>query len=238
MRNRALARWTLIAATLLCLGACAWLGRNADVSRKPGALRAVAHVDLSRYMGDWFVVANIPYFAENDCVDSLESYALRADGRIDNRFSCREKSFDAPMKRKLATIATVHDKSSNAEWRVPFFEIVRVRYVVIDLDPDYQWAVIGHPSRRYGWVLSRTRALPDATYKGILDRLRAQGYDTSKFARVPQREPASASTSQSLPFAFQSFQSFPFTQEGSTRELRCAYLFTQLGASIDPCQIG
>jgi apolipoprotein D and lipocalin family protein len=147
----------------------------------------VPHVDLSRYMGDWFVIANIPYFAEKNCFDSVESYALRADGRIDNWFTCREKSFDAPLKRKVTTIATVYDKQSNAEWRVPFFKALKIKYFVIDLDSDYQWAVIGHPSHRYGWIISRTRTLSEQTYLRILQRLGEQGYDPSTFVKVPQR---------------------------------------------------
>lgn len=180
-----------ITATLLALSACASMGGGTS----PGPLRPVAYVDLPRYMGGWYVFANIPYSAEKDCFDSVEGYALRPDGRIDNKFACRESSFDAPMKRKLTTIATVRDRQSNAEWRVPLFGVLRVKYYIIDLDPEYRWAVVGHPSRRYGWVLSRTRTLPEETYTGILQRLRKQGYDPAKFAKVPHssgepRDPA------------------------------------------------
>jgi apolipoprotein D and lipocalin family protein len=183
----------LAATALLALSGCVSMG--SDASSRP--LRPVAYVDLPRYMGGWFVIANIPYSAEKDCFDSVEGYALRPDGRIENKFACRDDSFDAPMKPKLKTVATVHDRTSNAEWRVPFFKVIRVKYLVIDLDPDYRWAVIGHPSRRYGWVISRTASLPDDTYSGILQRLREQGYDTAKFVKVPQwggdpRRPAGA----------------------------------------------
>ena len=112
-------------------------------------LRPVAHVDLPRYMGDWHVIANIPYFAEKNCVDSVESYALRSDGNIDNWFTCRNKSFDAPMKRKASALAVIDDKTSNAVWHVKFFKIFSVKYVVLDLDPMYQWVAVGHPSRNY-----------------------------------------------------------------------------------------
>jgi apolipoprotein D and lipocalin family protein len=182
MRDRTCLLRVLAVASLLTLSGCVAMGGAA--SSRP--LRPVERVDLQRYMGGWFVIANIPYFAEKDCFDSVEGYALLPDGRIDNRFACREKSFDAPMKPKLRTIATVRNQTSNAEWRVPFYGILRVKYFIIDLDPDYKWAVIGHPSRRYGWVISRTRALPDETYLGILRRLREQGYDSSKFVKVPQ----------------------------------------------------
>jgi apolipoprotein D and lipocalin family protein len=115
----------------------------------------------------------------------VEGSALRPDGRIDTRCACREKTYAAPMTPTLKTTATVYDRTSNAEWRVPFFRVVRVKYFVIDLDSDYRWAVVGHPSRRYGWILSRTRSLPDETYRGILERLRGQGYDPAKFVKVP-----------------------------------------------------
>jgi apolipoprotein D and lipocalin family protein len=182
---------------LLAVSGCASMGGE---SSRP--LRTVERVDLPRYMGGWFVIANIPYFAEKDCYDSVEGYALRADGRIENRFACRDRSFDAPMNEKARTIATVHDRTSNAEWRVPFYKVLRVKYLIIDLDPEYRWAVIGHPGRRYGWVLSRTRALPEDTYRGILERLREQGYDASKFVKVPQWGSDSNTSTDATPRTF------------------------------------
>ena len=169
---------------LMVLAAVAGCVSMGGKSARP--LKSVSYVDLPRYMGGWFIVANIPSSREKDCVDSIEGYAMRADGRIDNKFACREGSFSAPMRRRVNTIATVHDTQSNAEWRVPFYRVLNVKYVVVDLDPSYRWAVVGHPSRRYGWVLSRSRALPEETYAGIMKRLAAQGYDTRKFVRVPQ----------------------------------------------------
>jgi apolipoprotein D and lipocalin family protein len=166
----------LLAAAALCV-ACASV-------KEP--LQTVSHVDLSRYMGDWYVIANIPNFAERNCVDSIESYALRPDGDIDNWFSCRSKSFDAPMKRRATARAVVIDKTSNAIWSVKFFKVIPVKYLILDLDPNYQWVAVGHPSRRYGWIMARTKTLPQATYQQILSRLAGAGYDTGKFRKVPQ----------------------------------------------------
>ena len=149
-------------------------------------LKTVPHVELGRYMGDWNVLANIPYFAEKNCFDSVESYRARADGKIDNWFTCREKSFDAPMKRKATAVITVEDKTSNSVWSVRFFKLISVKYLILDVDPNYEWAVVGHPSRRYGWIFARAKSLPDATYRSILQRLSDQGYDTTKFSKVPQ----------------------------------------------------
>jgi apolipoprotein D and lipocalin family protein len=148
-------------------------------------LKTVPHVDLARYMGDWRVIANIPYWAEKDCVDSIETYWLLPDGTIGNSFQFRKKSFEAPQK-KLAFKAEVYNKETNAEWRVKFLPFVKVAYLVLDLDPNYQWTVVGHPSRKYGWIMARGTTMPDATYQGILERLKQHGYDPAKFVKVPQ----------------------------------------------------
>jgi apolipoprotein D and lipocalin family protein len=137
-------------------------------------------------MGDWYVIANIPYFAEKGCFDSVESYALREDGNIDNWFTCRKGSFDAPLERKGTALAVVKDKDSNAVWRIRFFKIISVQYLILDLDPNYQWVAVGHPSRRYGWVMGRSKTMPGLTYRQILQRLQSQGYDPAQFHKVPQ----------------------------------------------------
>ncbi len=162
-------------------------------------LKPVPHVDLPRYMGDWYVIANIPYFAEKGCVDSIESYALRDDGDIDNWFTCRKGSFSAPMKRKATAKAVVDDKVSNAVWHVKFFKVISVKYFILDLDPNYQWVAVGHPSRDYGWVMSRKKTLDEATYQEILSRLAGQGYDTSRFQKVPQQQGPAANAALTAP---------------------------------------
>lgn len=167
----------LLALPLLLVG-CASTGGQPP-------LRTVAHVDLDRYLGRWYVVANIPYILEKGKVASYDTYALRPDGRMQNDFTFRQGSFDAP-EQTWKGVAWVHDKTTNAEWRVRFIWPFAATYLVIDLDPEYRWAVIGHPSRSLLWVLARDRALPPYIYQGILDRAAAQGYDASRIAPVPQ----------------------------------------------------
>ena len=172
----------------ILLIACSALLASCATSRR-APLQTVKHVDIARYMGDWRVIANIPYIAEKDCVDSVESYALMNDGRIDNWFTYRKKSWNAPQK-KFTALAWVHTKSTNAEWRVRFFGLLTVPYLILDVDPQYRWTVVGHPSRDYGWIMARKRTMPEQTYQGILKRLAAQGYDPARFVKVPQTPPA------------------------------------------------
>jgi apolipoprotein D and lipocalin family protein len=173
----------LVAVCAVCLG-CACACR-----KKAAPLHTVAHVDLPRYMGHWRVIAEIPYFAERGAVDSVESYSLLPDGTIHNWFTCRKGSFAAPVK-KITAHAYVVNKDTNAEWRVKFLGgLISAPYLILDLDPDYHWTVVGHPSRNYGWIMAREKTLPEATYRGILDRLATQGYDVSRFEKVPQIPP-------------------------------------------------
>jgi apolipoprotein D and lipocalin family protein len=105
---------------------------------------------------------------------------------MDNIFLFRRGSLDAPLEQWKG-VAWVHNKSTNAEWRVQFVWPLRVPYLIIDLDPDYQWSVIGYPNRKLAWVLSRKPVLDEATYRGILERMAQQGYDTRLLVKVPQR---------------------------------------------------
>jgi len=151
----------------------------------PPPLQTVAHVDMKRYVGDWYVISNIPYFAEKDCVGSVESYYPRPDGRMDNWFTFHKKSFQAPVQ-KFKALAWVYNRQTNAEWRVRFLGLITAPYLILDLDRDYQWTVVGHPTRNYGWIMARTKSLPAARYRAILRRLARQGYDPNRFVKVPQ----------------------------------------------------
>lgn len=148
-------------------------------------LKTVRHVELPRYMGDWRVIANIPYFAERGYVDSIESYALRRDGKIANWFRARKGSFDAPQKR-YDFVGQVTNPETNAEWEIRFAPFIKAKYLIIDLDPEYRWTVVGHPSRKYGWIMHREKTMPEPIYRGILTRLEAQGYNAKAFVKVPQ----------------------------------------------------
>ncbi len=154
-------------------------------ARTSQPLRTVPRVELPRYMGDWRVIANIPYFAEKGCVDSIETYHQRPDGKIANVFTYRKKSFDAPQKQVQA-VGRVFDTKTNAEWRITFFKVITTKYLILDLDPAYRWTVVGHPSRNYGWIMAREKTLPESTYAAILKRLTTQGYDPARFEKVPQ----------------------------------------------------
>ena len=152
---------------------------------KSPPLRTVEHVDMDRYLGRWYVIANIPYFLEKGKVATYDTYARKPDGTLVNNFTFRKGGFDAPETTWHGS-ARVVNNLTNAEWKVRFLWPFTSTYLVLELDPDYRWAVVGTPGRGLLWVLSRDRQLPAVTYTAILDRIRAQGYDPAQITKVPQ----------------------------------------------------
>jgi len=169
-------RLWLIAVAAASLAGCA---------TEAPATRTVNHLDLNRYLGKWYVIANIPYFLEKGKVATYDTYALRTDGRMDNTFTFRKGSFAAPEK-SWHGVAWVVNRDSNAEWRVRFIWPFRSTYLVLELDPEYRWAVVATPGHKLLWVLARERHLDEGTYAEILNRIAAQGYDTNRLHWVPQ----------------------------------------------------
>ena len=143
-------------------------------------------VDLERYFGRWYVIANIPYFAERGNVGAYVEYYRRPDGQIADVYYAREDGFASPLERREGR-AYVVEGTGNARWRVTFVWPIFVSYQILYIDPDYRTALIGYPDRSLGWVFSRDPDMDDATYRELLGRFEMQGYDISQFQRVPQR---------------------------------------------------
>ena len=152
-------------------------------SRPP--LNTVPSVDLTRYAGKWYEIAKYPNFFQRNCVgNTTAEYSARPDGSIGVVNQSTGKN-GKPMKADGT--ATVVPGSGNAKLKVSFGGPISGAYWVIALDEkNYEWAVVGHPSRRFLWILARDPKLPDATYKKILSLVAASGYDTSRIVVTPQ----------------------------------------------------
>jgi len=157
-----------------------------SVSHPP--LQTVEHVDLQRFMGDWYVIANIPTWIERDAHNAIESYQLNPDGTIATTFTFRAGSFDGEHKRYTPT-GYVLDKSSNAVWGMQFIWPIKADYRIVYLDKAYSTTVIGRTKRDYVWVMAREPQIPKARLEMLLGLLAEQGYDTSLIQMVPQQWP-------------------------------------------------
>ena len=170
--------------TTMALAMTGLLAGCQSVSHPPLAL--APKVDLARFMGDWYVIANIPTYFEKGAHNALETYRLQPDGSIDTWFSYRAGSFEGePKQMKLR--AYVQDGSSNAVWGMQFLWPFQADYRIAYLAPDYSLTVIGREKRDYLWIMARTPRIAESEQLRLMTWLATQGYDVSQVRQVPQR---------------------------------------------------
>ena len=146
----------------------------------------VPKVDLPRFMGDWYVIANIPTLIEKGAHNAIESYRMNPDGTIATTFTYRQDGFKGPEKRYEPT-GFVQDTNSNAVWGMRFVWPIKADYRIVYLNPDYTQTIIGREARDYVWIMARSPSIPDADYQRLLDLLGREGYDISLIKKVPQQ---------------------------------------------------
>ncbi len=147
-------------------------------------LEVVNTVDLSRYVGRWFEIARLPNRFEKKCADSvMATYALRPDGKIEVVNRCRKSSGEYTTAKGKAKIV---DKKTNAKLKVTFFWPFYGDYWILDLGSNYEYAVVGDPSREYLWILSRTPRIEEALYQQLLGKMAARGFKTERMIRTSQ----------------------------------------------------
>lgn len=156
--------------------------------RSQPPLPTVPHVDLSRFLGDWYVIAHIPASSEANAHNAIESYAVGQDGTIATTYAFRDGGFDGPFV-VLRPNAVVHDRQSNATWGMQFFWPLRFEYLITFLDADYRTTIVARTARDYAWIMARTPELSEAEHQALAAELQRQGYDQTKLRRVPQRWP-------------------------------------------------
>ena len=180
-------RTTLLLACLtLALAGCASSGDKPP----PTTLQ----VDLQRYQGTWYELARLPMFFQRNCVRSEAHYALREDGRIDVDNRCQEH--DGQWNEARGIAEPQQPGSTDKLW-VRFDNwfsrlapgLTKGNYWVLYHDPAYRVALVGHPNRKYLWLLSRTPTVSRETRDRLLEMARQQGYDTDKLI-WRQAEPA------------------------------------------------
>lgn len=172
--------WRLLLLPAMVLG-CRASGALPDA--KP--LTSVPELDLQRYLGRWYEITKYPVSFEKGLVGVTADYSMRDDGKVRVENAGYEGSFAGPRKTAEGK-AWVPDPERSAQLKVSFFWPFAARYWVIALDPDYRWAIVGEPGRRYLWILSRTSTVSDALYGRLVATVRELGYDPDRLERMPQ----------------------------------------------------
>jgi apolipoprotein D and lipocalin family protein len=148
-------------------------------------LTLASHVELKRFMGDWYVIANIPTFAEKGAHNAKEHYDLAADGTIPTTFTFNADASDGPLKR-YESRAYVQDKASNAVWGEQYVWPIKADYRISYVSDDYQLTVVTREKRDHVWIMARTPSISEADYQRLSSFVASQGYEVAKLQRVPQ----------------------------------------------------
>ena len=174
---RTLMKLLYLALVATILGGCAAKGPE---------MKTVDHVDIDRFMGPWYVIANIPTFLEKGAHNAVETYTLNSDGTIATNFTFRKDGFDGKLK-EYNPKGFILDEESNALWGMRFVWPIKADYRIVYLDDDYTQTIIGRQNRDFVWIMSRTPTLSDDEYDNLVAVVASLGYDMSKLERVPQR---------------------------------------------------
>ena len=144
----------------------------------------VSNIDIERYAGRWHEIAHLPMFFQRKCVDTITAtYTPRADGTIQVHNACRTK--DGSMEASDGVARKVSGQPGALKVRfapswLGWLPFVWADYWVVELDPDYQWAVVGGPGRKYMWVLSRQPSMDRTLFEQIREHARQRGYPVEK----------------------------------------------------------
>lgn len=168
-----------IAPIALLATGCATTPEN----RHPVAL--ASQVDLPRFMGDWYVIANIPTWLEKGAHNAKDSYRLASDGSIDTTYSFNADAPDGPVKH-YHSVGHVLDAPNNAVWGQQYVWPFNADYRISYVSPDYDETVITRDKRDYVWIMARKPVMSDAELARLTAFVAAQGYDVTKLQRAPQ----------------------------------------------------
>jgi apolipoprotein D and lipocalin family protein len=145
-------------------------------------------VDLQRYQGTWYEIASFPQRFQKGCHCTSATYTATQEDFVVVENRCRKDSINGE-ESYIKGKAYIVENSNNAKLEVEFFWPFKGDYWIIDLDKDYQYAVVGHPNREYLWILSRKPQMSDSLYTEITKRIADKGFDLSILQKTVQIAP-------------------------------------------------
>lgn len=155
---------------------------------RPGPpIRMAEQVNLDLFMGDWYVIANIPTFIEKGAHNAVESYRRKSDTEIATTFSFNQDSFSGPQKTYHPTGFVDLAKPSNAEWGMQFLWPFKSEFIIVYVDPAYEYTIIGRTKRDYLWIMARKPQIDPRELEKLIQIAVDEGYRSSDILMVPQQ---------------------------------------------------
>jgi apolipoprotein D and lipocalin family protein len=147
-------------------------------------LDVAPNVDLEQFQGKWYEIAHLPRATQTDCHGTTAFYSRAADGSLQFVNQCNVGSDNGPV-HTVSMSATVPDPAVPAKLALDIGGYSG-DYWILEVGPKYEYAVVGHPSRLYLWVLSRAPTLDRATTQALVARASTNHFDTSQLVYTPQ----------------------------------------------------
>ncbi len=169
-----------ITATFLLLISCKVQNSMIDKT-------VVNELDIDKYLGNWYEIARFDHSFERGLVGVTATYSYRNDGKIKVVNKGFKDSLNGQQKEAVGK-AKIPNPAKPSKLKVSFFWFFYGDYFVLELDKDYNWAVIGSSSDKYLWILSRKPQIDDELYKQLIEIITLRGYDASQLIRVKQPE--------------------------------------------------
>jgi apolipoprotein D and lipocalin family protein len=167
--------------TLIAVAAAAGVAGLAYALWPKQKLPASAIVDpfnKEKYLGKWNELARLPNLIEKDLQDLTEEYTLKEDGTI----KVVTRAFNASKNKPVEATGTIKFKGSETrgQLEVAYFLPIYLDYNILDIDDDYQYALVSGSSKAYLWLLSRENAIPEEIKQRFLNKAATLGFDIAK----------------------------------------------------------
>jgi len=171
----------LIAGFLILAG----MSLNSGCASNKVPLPTPERVEMESFMGRWYVHGYTPILVDKAAHNAIEHYRLDDDAKIQTTYQFRDGGFDGDLKT-YTPVGWVHDKVSNAKWRMQFIWPLRAEYIILHVDDNYTETIIAHPNRKYAWVMLRSNQVSEADFERLIQKLESVGYDREIVKRLPQ----------------------------------------------------
>ena len=146
----------------------------------------VKELEIEKYLGTWYEIARYDHRFERNLVGVSATYSFRPDGKIKVVNAGYKGSLDGPRSEAIGK-AKIPDPQVPSKLKVSFFWFFYGDYWVLELEENYQWALVGSDKDNYLWILSRTPQMEDDLYQKLLNKLYSRGYDVKKLIKIPQK---------------------------------------------------
>lgn len=181
LKPKLMKKFFMILCSVLGVGICTSSGCK-DSNKSEIDFSTVPSLDVSRFMGRWYELARYDHKFERGMTHVTATYILKDDGKIE----VINEGIRDGVAKKAEGKAKQPDPNDPGKLKVSFFLFFYSDYYILELDPDYNYVVIGSSTDKYLWIMCREKTMPAEVYDGIIQRLQERGYDTSKLQTVEQ----------------------------------------------------